>query len=639
MQRIDFNTADPEPFMKASKDVLGKDNVYLMVAYGTMRESEAFRNYCRALDLDIKDFNSVGKDLDSYRKHSYWGPIIKESEMFLGVIDSWSPHPCAHLILDKPISKEIGVMRIGDVEVALIDSNNSDRYKYLKEDFLTVTVIDIISKAYEAIGRPMDDIRTLIEMTKDDDKVWKLYEKGLVSTLNQAGTPSGKPQVMQYAPKNIRELSGWVSAIRPAFASMKDYFLNRREFSYGIPELDMLLEASDNFILYQEDIMRVLQYAGFREDETYGLLKAIAKKQEGIIEPIHDRFMSGFIEKTGSKKNALRVWQIIEDAVGYSFNASHAYSVALDSLYGAYLKANYPIEYYSVVLNIYQNDTAKASEIESELDSFGIKVGPVRFGKSRSDYTPDPATNTIYKGVSSIKYLSRKASESLYELSQEEDYLKGEKKLIDLLIDIIERTSANSRQVEILINLGYFSEYAQPELMLNVWKTMNGKGFPQIVDEKYEDGRKHPLLYSKNHIDKTKEKRRQNLSEYIELLEKNPPAERTVYERIQYEREYIGRSTLTFPEVSNAYVLVTDLNLRYTPVVELYQLNNGKTHTVKIKKNKFYDTNDNPLIMRGNIIKILKSHQEYGMKKVDGKWVQNKSVVWRFIDQMAMVTS
>ena len=171
VQRIDFNTADPEPFMKASKDVLGEDNVYLMVAYGTMRESEAFRNYCRALDLDIKDFNSVGKDLDSYRKHSYWGPIIKESEMFLGVIDSWSPHPCAHLILDKPISKEIGVMRIGDVEVALIDSNNSDRYKYLKEDFLTVTVVDIISKAYEAIGRPMDDIRTLIEMTKDDDKV------------------------------------------------------------------------------------------------------------------------------------------------------------------------------------------------------------------------------------------------------------------------------------------------------------------------------------------------------------------------------------------------------------------------------------------------------------------------------------
>lgn len=281
--------------MKASRDILGEDNVYLMVAYGTMRESEAFRNYCRALDLDIKDFNLVGKDLDSYRSHSYWGPIIKESEMFLGVIDSWSPHPCATVILDKSVSEELGVMKIGDVLVSLIDSGNSDRYKYLKNDVLTVTVWDIISKTYEAIGQPIDDVRTLIEKTKDDDKVWDLYSRGLVSTLNQAGTPNGKPQVVQYSPRSIRELSGWVSAIRPAFSSMKDYFLNREEFSYGIETFDKLLEPSDNFILYQEDVMKVLIYAGFKEDITYGIIKGIAKKDEGVIDAVKDDFIEGFI--------------------------------------------------------------------------------------------------------------------------------------------------------------------------------------------------------------------------------------------------------------------------------------------------------------------------------------------------------
>lgn len=636
---IDLNTADPEPFIQASRDILGEDNAYLMTAYGTMQKSEAFRNYCRALGMESTEFNDVGKDIDAFKNHSKWGPIIKDSEMFIGVIDSWSPHPCAVIIMNESVAEELGIVKIGDVYTALIDSDNSDRYKYLKEDFLTVTVWRIISDVYEAIGKPIDDVRTLIEKTEGDEKVWDLYSDGLVSTLNQAGTPSGKPQVVQYAPRNIRELSGWVSAIRPAFSSMKDYFLNRKEFKYDIPELDKLLESSDNFILYQENIMSVLQYVGFEEDATYGLLKAIAKKQEGIIEPIHDQFMDGFIEKTGSEENALRVWRIIEDAVDYGFNASHAYSVALDSLYGAYLKANYPIEYFAVVLNISQSKTEKVSEIENELDRFGIKVGPVKFGKSRSDYSPDSATSTIYKGVSSIKFLSRNASENLYELSQEEEYLNGEKDYIDLMVDVTERSLADSRQMEILINLGYFEDFAQPELMLNVWNTMKGKGFPQIVDEKYVDGRKYPLLYSKDHIDKTKEKRKANVREYAELLEAKPPAERTVYERIQYEKEYIGRSTLTFPEVSNAYVLVTDLNLRYTPVVELYQLNNGQTHTVKIKKNKFYDTNDNPLVMRGNIIKILRSHEEYGMRLVDGKWEQNTSVTWRFIDQMAMVTS
>lgn len=636
---IDLNTADPAPFIQASRDILGDDNAYLMTAYGTMQKSEAFRNYCRALGMDSTEFNDVGKDIDAFKNHSKWGPIIKASEMFIGVIDSWSPHPCAVIIMNESVAEELGVVKVGDVYTALIDSDNSDRYKYLKEDFLTVTVWRIIADVYEEIGMPIDDVRTLIEKTKDDDKVWDLYSDGLVSTLNQAGTPSGKPQVVQYSPRNIRELSGWVSAIRPAFSSMKDYFLNRKEFKYDIPELDKLLESSDNFILYQENIMSVLQYVGFEEDATYGLLKAIAKKQEGIIEPIHDQFMEGFIDKTGSEENALRVWRIIEDAVDYGFNASHAYSVALDSLYGAYLKANYPIEYFAVVLNIYQGKTDKVSEIENELGRFGIKVGPVKFGKSRSDYSPDSATNTIYKGVSSIKFLSKNASESLYELSQREEYLNGEKDYIDLMVDVTEGSIADSRQMKILINLGYFDDFGQPELLLNVWNTMKGEGFPQIVDEKYIDGRKYPLLYSKDHIDKTKEKRKSNIREYAEMLEAKPPAQRTVYERIQYEKEYIGRSTLTFPEVSNAYVLVTDLNLRYTPVVELYQLNNGQTHTVKIKKNKFYDTNDNPLVMRGNIIKVLKSHEEYGMKLVDGKWEQNKSVTWRFIDQMAMVTS
>src|SRR5690606_7013545 len=207
-----------------------------------------------------------------------------------------------------------------------------------------------------------------------DDKLWDLYAKGLTATLNQTGTDSGTPQVVQYKPKSIRELSGWVSAIRPAFASMKSYFLNREEFSYGIPEFDKLLEASDNFILFQEDIMKTLVYAGFPEDETYGLLKAIAKKKKGIIEPIHDRFIEGFTKQTGSRVNALAVWKIIEDAVGYGFNSSHAYSVALDSVYGAYLKANYPMEYYATVLNIYQGDKDKTADIMSELDHFGIKV-------------------------------------------------------------------------------------------------------------------------------------------------------------------------------------------------------------------------------------------------------------------------
>ena len=300
---IDFNTADPEPFVKATKDILGNDNAYYMIAYGTMQERDAFKTYCKGSGMMKNEYWDISDDLERWSKTEKWHDIIEESKRFIGVVKSFSPHPCAILLLDQPISEKIGTLKSREgVHVALIDSYNSDVYKYLKNDYLAVTVWDIIAKVYNEVGQPIDSIRELTEKTKDDEKVWKLYEEGIVSTLNQTGTDSGRPQVMQYAPKDIRELSMWVSAIRPSFASMKSYFLNRKEFEYGIPAFDALLESSDNFVLFQESIMATLQFAGFPEDETYGLLKAIAKKKTGIIEPIHEKFIDGFIERIGEEQ-------------------------------------------------------------------------------------------------------------------------------------------------------------------------------------------------------------------------------------------------------------------------------------------------------------------------------------------------
>lgn len=300
---IDFNTADPEPFMRAQKELLGEDNAYQMIAYGTMQEKDAFKTYCRGLDIPKDEYWTISEDLERWAKTEKWKDIIEKSREFIGVVTSFSPHPCSSLLLSEPISRKIGVIKTKEgVDVALIGSYDSDVYKYLKNDLLVVTVWDIIAKVCKELDIEIPDVRTLTDMIKDDEKVWNLYKDGMVATLNQAGTPSGKPQVMQYKPHSVRELSMWVAGIRPSFASMKSYFLNREPFSYGIPTFDKLLETSDNFVLFQESIMATLQYAGYPEDVTYGLLKAIAKKKTGIIEPIHDKFISGFIERIGEEQ-------------------------------------------------------------------------------------------------------------------------------------------------------------------------------------------------------------------------------------------------------------------------------------------------------------------------------------------------
>ena len=71
----------------------------------------------------------------------------------------------------------------------------------------------------------------------------------------------------------------------------------------------------------------------------------------------------GWIENVGIIDGFAETWQVIQDAAHYSFNASHSLSVAIDSIYGAYLKSHYPLEYYTTVLTLYADDM----EVEAAL--------------------------------------------------------------------------------------------------------------------------------------------------------------------------------------------------------------------------------------------------------------------------------
>ena len=639
---IDFNTADPEPFMKAQKELLGEDNAYQMIAYGTMQEKDAFKTYCRGLDIPKDEYWTISEDLERWAKTDKWKDIIQKSREFIGVVTSFSPHPCSSLLLSEPISRKIGVIKTKEgVDVALIGSYDSDVYKYLKNDLLVVTVWDIIAKVCKELDIEIPDVRTLTDMIKDDEKVWNLYKDGMVATLNQAGTPSGKPQVMQYKPHSVRELSMWVAGIRPSFASMKSYFLNRQPFSYGIPAFDKILETSDNFVLFQENIMEALQFVGYPEDVTYGLLKAIAKKKKGIIEPIHDKFINGFVEKTGSEEQALKVWKIIEDAVGYGFNSSHAYSVALDSLYGAWLKATYPLQYFSVVLNIYKNNKEKQSEMINELPYFGITLKGLEFGKSQADYSYDKETNTIYKGISTVAYLNDSVAENLYKLALEKEYKDTD--VCQLFIDIINGSLADNRQINILIKLGFFERFGKESVLLELYNTITGYQ-KKKVNPVFTNNEKLDVKYSKTHKEATKLKRIENIYKYHQCILDNIDIlpDTSLFDRLMMENEYMGyMETIDQTADKNTYVIV-DVNTKFTPVYRLYNLYDGHIEVAKVEKSKAYrntqNTKDGALVLNvGDTINVIEFVEKPKMSLIDGKWEKNFNQMQNYIEHVKMI--
>lgn len=589
---IDLNFADVEPVIKASKDILGEDGIYYMIAFKPLQESSAFRLWCKAKGMNINDYNEIAKNLEDYIDDEKWGKAIEESKIFIGVIESVAPSPCSFLLYDKPISEEVGLIKVGDEICCCIDGYQCDQWKFLKNDYLTVSVYKLISETYKSIGKPIDTIEQLLK--KVDDKVWKLYEDGITATLNQADSDFARNLVMQYTPKSLGELSAWVAAIRPGFASLLNNFIQRKSYSTGVKELDELLKDSYHYMLYQESIMKFLTWLDIPEKDTYDIIKKIAKKKfkENELIYLKKKLHRNWYDKVGKEEGFKEAWQVINDAVSYSFNASHAISVAIDSLYGAYLKANYPLEYMTVALNEYLDDIDKTTKITNELSYFNIKLSPPKFRYSRANYMFDKENNTIYKGISSIKYLNRQVAEELYELRD-----KQYPNFARLLHDIKTNTSIDFRQLKILATLNYFSEFGKNKKLLD-------------LVELYEK-----RLKNKNLKEKTKQKR------LLEIIEKEKGLKDDgigIKKQIEEEKEYYGYEVTTFEKAPKNFYIITEIDTKYAPRLRAYCIKTGnietwKCHRKDMKKNPFGEF---------NVLRVKSLTEKFKRKKIDGKWVQ-----------------
>lgn len=591
---IDLNWRDVKPVIQASKDYLGEDGVYYMVSYKPMQESSAFRLWCKSLDMNVKEYNDVAMNLDDYREDEKWKDLINDSKKFVGVIESVAPSPCSVLLLDKPISEEIGLIKVGDVTCCVLDGYYCDIFKYLKNDYLQVTVYALIDETYKLIGRPIDDIETLI--ANCDDKVWDLLARGLTTTINQCDSDYDKQILSVYRPRNLAEASAYVASIRPGFASLLQNFIHRKPYTTGVQQLDDLLQDSFSYMMYQESIMTYLTWLGIEEKETYDIIKKISKKKfkHEELEELKKKLHEGWLRQVGKEDGFLETWEVVERASKYSFNASHSLSVALDALYGAYLKSHYPLEYFTVALTEYSGDEVRTNNLIEELGYFNITLSPIKFRYSTNDYRCDAKTHTVFKGIESIKFCNSKIADELYAL-RDNQY----KSFIDLLIDITEHTSVDSRQLDILIKLDFFSEFGEPNELLTqvqIFNAIYGKktakkneGMVFIGDYSMSQERFNETVVK---LDEYKETAKQikgfdSISFIKSICDLTTMPTTSVKERIQYSDELLGYVNVVDPHASKRLYYVLDIKGKKLKTIELYEVYSGKKRTVKMWESQF----------------------------------------------------
>lgn len=437
---------------------------------------------------------------------------------------------------------------------------------------LKVAVWDLISSVYNEIGIPIPTTNELMSMVDGDKATWDVFAKGICAGVNQCEKDATKQRLMRYKPQNVSELSAFVAAIRPGFKSNLEQFLSRQHFDYGIPVFDELIQTKwmpNSYLLYQENIMTALAFAGFPATECYAVLKHISKKHPDKIAEIKPRFISGFVDGLGggeeAQANAEKIWQIISDASSYSFNASHSTAVAFDALYIAWAKAHYPLQTYRAMLEIYskKGDKARLNLIKGEMFSgSGVMLEQCRFGRDNTDYGIDEENGVIRDCLISIPYINKTVSREL--LSAYRNFNSWVECLVAL-----DNTSLNKRQMETLIRLNYFREFGTINRLLNI----------------YEEFKTGKCKYQSSYSDKTKETRLALLTE-LERTTENEPEEQNVYTLAQNQARLLGTVLGTY-DVNSRYYIVTDIDPTYSPKLTLYSLARGRSGVMKMKKDAF----------------------------------------------------
>lgn len=614
MPDIDLNISDQEPFITATKKLLGEYGCMPLMAVEKLKKKAAWQLYAGANDVEPAMATQISKYIDKYEDALKYAEeeekefinvedyipekyidLFRKSNDYQGITINLKVHACGNLIFDGDIRREVGLITAISKTTgkrtlcACVEGGVLDDFGYVKEDFLIVDSVSLIHKCFKAIGREVPSFEELREMIKDDKPTWDIYEKGITCCVNQCEKASTTNKVKKYKPKTLAELSAFIAAIRPGFASLLSRFLNRSEYTTGEEKIDELLNDTAHFMLYQESIMKVLSFLGMKMGDTYGVIKSISKKKlkgekkEKLLIELKKDWENEF----GNLDNFSNVWSVIEDSAHYAFNSPHAYSMAGDSAYIAWFKAHHTSTFYEVAINHYQQKNKKDkinALIEESIKFYGYKLGDYKFGNDNRTVTVDEKNKLIYPNLSSVKGFGEGVVNTLYELG-----LKEYSSFIDVLTALTSN-SINKTIINKLIRINYFDNYGDVNTLLQITTYFDLiNGIKQMSKEKAIKNN-IPFEYLKKYGHETEKlfNELDSVGLLNELVSNIEYKELSLKEKIDNQHEILGIINIVDPETNKRMYYVSELEeLKTVTNITLYEIYSGKTRQVKMWTNQY----------------------------------------------------
>lgn len=464
-----------------------------IITFNTIAMKGAIKDVCRALNVPLDEAQQLSNavfqnDKKQWEIDDKWRSEYPEVFTYVDIVDgtivSIGTHPSGVLISDLPIDETVGLCSIStsDYPVSMINMKELDDLMYVKLDILGLDNIGVINETCKILGIDRLDPDNV---DLDDEAVWKSIRDD-TTLIFQWESNSAQAYLKKFmSDKTIAKAKEvnkdfsyikWLSfgngLIRPGCASFRDDIANGNVNITGFKELDDALAMTFGRITMQEDIMRFCKnFCGYSDAESDTVRRGIAKKKgtEQFIGEIHDRFLNFSNTTFNVLTEKLEeifppIKQGILDASDYAFSWNHSDAYSLIGYICGYLRYYHPIEFITAALNIFKDNAEKTASIVKYAKKAGIKITSPKFGYSKSDYFFMKEENVIAKGLSSVKYMSSGIADELYELSKKNTYTH----FIDLLSDINSYTAVNSRQIDILIKIDYFSKFGNQRELLRI---------------------------------------------------------------------------------------------------------------------------------------------------------------------------
>lgn len=452
----DFDDTGRQKVIDYVVDKYGKNQVAQIITYGSMAAKSSIKDVARVLDLPLSESNALAKlvpdrpgtnlvqmmtaplnvlskelnpdDLENVKKlrkiaedvKSIQGRVLKEALILEGSVRNVGIHAAGIIIAPEDLTNIIPVAtsKESDLLVTQYDGRVIEDAGVIKMDFLGLKTLTIIKDALRLIKQNHGVIIDIDTISLEDTKTFELYQRGDTNGTFQFESDGMQMYLRELKPDKFEDLIAMNALYRPGPMAYIPQFITRKHgrevVLYDLADMQEHLEETYGITVYQEQVMLLSQkLANFSKGDADVLRKAMGKKDLGVLNKMKAQFVEGCLANGHDAKICEKIWTDWEAFAQYAFNKSHSTCYAFVAYQTTYLKANYPAEYMSAVLNN-QGNIDKIAFFMDECRKMGIPVLGPDINESELNFTVNKK-GEIRFGMSGIKGVGEKAVETLVE--------------------------------------------------------------------------------------------------------------------------------------------------------------------------------------------------------------------------------